>query len=345
MGQNDSVQSTPPLKVAYHLSPPFLVNKDNTMDGPSAWLWQEVESKLKLNFADAKAYNFEDLLTQLDNNSIDICISPLSITSERMTRFDFSLPYYTTHSSLLKRSSSGLEKGWRFLQSFFSLSFFQALGALALVILIFGLAVWYFERKGNQEEFGGGIKGLWSGFWWSAVTMTTVGYGDKSPKTTGGRVIALLWMFTAIIIISGFTASITSSLTVDQMGKDINSSKDFKNIKVATISNSGTAVWFKDNFITNVKNYNSLSEAVSALENEEIDYLAYDLPILQDILNHDDDGKYEMVDFKFNSQFYAMAFNKNLAPDIKKKISLEISKATESLRWKLLLNESNLIKE
>jgi hypothetical protein len=70
--------------------------------------------------------------------------------------------------------------------------------------------VWLFERKLNPAHFGGNtLQGIGSGFWFSAVTMTTVGYGDKHPKTTGGRIVSLIWMFTAVILVSLFTATIT----------------------------------------------------------------------------------------------------------------------------------------
>jgi hypothetical protein len=45
--------------------------------------------------------------------------------------------------------------------------------------------------------------------------MTTTGYGDKAPTTVGGRILAILWMFTALIVTAGFTAQLAASLTAD----------------------------------------------------------------------------------------------------------------------------------
>jgi voltage-gated potassium channel len=47
-------------------------------------------------------------------------------------------------------------------------------------------------------------------FWWAIVTMTTVGYGDFSPETPGGRVFAVLIMFIGISLVSLLTATISS---------------------------------------------------------------------------------------------------------------------------------------
>lgn len=48
--------------------------------------------------------------------------------------------------------------------------------------------------------------------WWGFVTLTTVGYGDRFPKTQGGRFVGVLLMFASIVLISSFTATASSVL-------------------------------------------------------------------------------------------------------------------------------------
>jgi len=235
------------LIVGYKLSPPFVSSQNGTLVGPSVWLWNKISRELGISFKYVE-FPLHELLSGLKDGEIDVVLSPLTITSERSESIYFSSPYYITHSSFIQKYSQNDLKSLSYWRAFFSMKVLKTIGVFILLILVFGFFVWLFERRVNKQEFGNGIKGLWSGFWWSAVTMTTVGYGDKSPKTIGGRLIALVWMFSAIIIISILTASIASTLTVRKIEDNKNTVYDFKEKRVGTIKNSATDKWLINNF-------------------------------------------------------------------------------------------------
>ncbi len=329
------------LVIGYIADAPFVVETPESINGPSVWLWDHVAEELEQPYVYQKM-DLDNLLHRLASGTIDISLSPLTITSDRMEQMDFSAPYFIAHSTLMRMELSSFERFLAFVKSFFSLAFFQVLGGLAFVILMFGFLVWLFERKGNREEFDSSLKGLWSGFWWSAVTMTTVGYGDKSPRTVGGRVVALVWMFAAIIIISGFTASIASSLTINTIGTAGSTVEDFKDRTIGTIHNSGTDVWLTNHFFTNTRTFVEVTEMKQALDEGEIDVIAYDKPILQELIRHDSLESYQLVPTEFNPQFYAMGINRRLPDTLKFLIDLAILEQTESVEWKILLNEYDL---
>ncbi len=330
------------LSVAYCIEPPFVVKLQNgTLSGPSVWLWENIakENNLKFKYVEM---SLDELLQALENNEMDASLSPLTITSKRYKVINFSSPYHIEHAALLERNVSSLQKSLHFIKSFFSINFLRALGALAFVILVFGILIWFFERKKNNDEFHHGIKGIWEGFWWSAVTMTTVGYGDKSPITVGGRVISLIWMFTAVVIISGFTAGIASSLTVNNISSSHDKIADFKNRNLGTIEGSATNAWLKNNFFTKKKAFATIEKALNALDKKEIDAIAYDQAVLQSVVKKDTLSKYQFIDIKYNPQFYAFGLNKNLPDTLVKSINYSMLFNIEKMDWKVLLSENGL---
>jgi hypothetical protein len=59
-----------------------------------------------------------------------------------------------------------------------------------ITVMLGAVAVYDVEHAAQPEAFGD----IGDAIWWMVVTMTTVGYGDISPVTTGGKVIAMMLM-------------------------------------------------------------------------------------------------------------------------------------------------------
>jgi voltage-gated potassium channel len=68
---------------------------------------------------------------------------------------------------------------------------------IALIIIFGAIGVYLVEH----EHKGANITNLGDAFWWAFETVTTVGYGDYTPVTLVGRVIAVIVMFSGIGIV------------------------------------------------------------------------------------------------------------------------------------------------
>jgi voltage-gated potassium channel len=88
----------------------------------------------------------------------------------------------------------------------------KALSAIFLLVFISAVGVTYLERPTNNQ-----FDHLGSGLWWAVVTMTTCGYGDKVPVTAGGRLIATVVMISGVVLLSVFTAAVSSSIITRRM--------------------------------------------------------------------------------------------------------------------------------
>ncbi|XP_065655811.1 uncharacterized protein LOC100208449 [Hydra vulgaris] len=85
-----------------------------------------------------------------------------------------------------------------------------------------GIIMWALDSYWNPTEFPSSFfKGSWEGFWWAFVSMTTVGYGDRAPKSFVARVFAFFWVLVGLVIISIFTATVTTSLTTLSLSNDV----------------------------------------------------------------------------------------------------------------------------
>jgi voltage-gated potassium channel Kch len=52
---------------------------------------------------------------------------------------------------------------------------------------------------------------VWTGMWWAMQTVTTVGYGDVTPKDWSGRLVGYVVMLEGIAFLAIVTAAITST--------------------------------------------------------------------------------------------------------------------------------------
>lgn len=87
-----------------------------------------------------------------------------------------------------------------------------AVGAVVLLVVCGALAITDAERGAS----GANIVGLTDGLWWAFVTITTVGYGDMSPVTTTGRLVAACLMVGGIGLL-GTVSGMLASWMVDQI--------------------------------------------------------------------------------------------------------------------------------
>ncbi len=81
------------------------------------------------------------------------------------------------------------------------------LGANSLIIYLGALAV-----LGEERAAHGQIQTFGDALWWATVTVTTVGYGDYTPVTVGGRLVAGGLMVCGVALLGIVTASLASWL-------------------------------------------------------------------------------------------------------------------------------------
>ncbi|MGM0526484.1 MAG: transporter substrate-binding domain-containing protein [Pseudomonadota bacterium] len=319
-----------PLKVAVRVNAPFVMKNDEQYDGLAMQLWQDIATQLDRPY-ELYPLPLDELMVGVEAGKYDIGIGALTITAQREQVLDFSQPFHNAGLAIAVPSNN-TSTWWAVTKRFFSLEFLQVILILAGVLCLAGTLVWIFERKKNPEEFSSNpIKGLGSGFWWAAVTMTTVGYGDKSPRSFGGRAISLLWMFTCVIIISSFTASIASSLTVSQFQSKVSNTSDLSKARVATLGNSATAKWLEQQNI-GYESFSRLNDALNKLDNGQLDAVIYDEPILRYSLRSQALNNIRLLPDRVLPQDYGFVLPQGSA--LREPVNRELLKVIQSQAWR-----------
>jgi polar amino acid transport system substrate-binding protein len=279
-----SLAASPPPKtliVGTKVAPPFVMKEpDGTWTGLSVELWRDVAAQLGLHYEFREVTTPEALVDGVAAGRFDAAVAAVTVTPDREQRVDFSQPFFDSGLSIAVPRSA--ESGWRAtLATFFSWGFVRLV--LVLIVVLFGAAVgvWLFERHANPEQFGGtAAAGIGDAFWWSAVTMTTVGYGDRAPRTLGGRLVAIVWMFTSVVLISSFTATIAASLTQHRLDTEIRGPADLRS-RVVSVVRTSTAEDYLH--LRHIHTYpvDTIGAALAAVESGDAAACVYDTPILQ----------------------------------------------------------------
>ena len=82
-----------------------------------------------------------------------------------------------------------------------------------LMAVISGFFAWLMETWNNVEEFPRPfLSGWFEGFWWGFVSMTTVGYGERIPKSIHARIFSIIWILIGVAMFGMFTATLTAEI-------------------------------------------------------------------------------------------------------------------------------------
>jgi ABC-type amino acid transport substrate-binding protein len=324
------------LQVGLIVAPPaYIKTVNNTWEGFSVELWQAVAQHMGVNFEFREFSRLEDMLDALEKREIDV-IPSLSVRESLVTVMDFSQSYLKSGLAIAV-PAEGVEYRWaRVFEGIFSGQTLKAIGLLMLMSLTAGIIVWSFERRRNSEMFGDGtVAGIGHGIWWAVVTMTTVGYGDKAPRTIGGRIAGFIWMVFSVVFIAAFTANITTSLTISELKGKIHGFNDLYNARVGSISRSEGFDFLAKKGIA-VISFENIQEGLQAAAGKEIDAFVLDELILKHLAKSEFPGRVQVLPGTFDEYFVGIALQQNSS--LRKPINKALLKFMETENWTELQN-------
>ncbi|CAN5905025.1 hypothetical protein BH23ACT10_BH23ACT10_21820 [soil metagenome] len=296
------------LRVAARALPPFVIYENRTFGGFEVELVDLIAEELGVDY---ELYGVNTVAKQIDDvqrGAADIAFAGIGITSTREGNVDFTHPVFDTGLQIMVPASSAsgpLGQLGRLVDALVRSNVLWLSAFFAAALLLSAHLVWWFERRDNPEFHSSYRRGIWDSFWWSAVTVTTVGYGDKAPRGSLGKGWALLWMIIGYFVFASFTASITSTLAVEQLQGAINGPDDLNGNRVVTVAGTEAEAYLTQQGIGPVT-VARIEDAYAQLDAGDADAIAFDAPVLQFHAAHDGNGEVRVVGPVFEQVRYGI---------------------------------------
>ena len=325
---------TAPLRVAVYDLPPYgAVGSDGALSGVSVDLWRRVAEELEWEYKLTPVSQMESILSGLEQGRFDAAIGAITITPEREARVDFSYPTHQSGVAVALRKETGPLAA---IVSYVTVAAdlgYLIVGVLVLLLLL-GVLIWLIERpvRTGTQAREDSVATLRDGFYWAVVTMTTVGYGDKTPKTPLGRLVAVVWMLSSVALVSLLSASLVSRLTAERVENNgIAAESDLSGKKLAAVAQSSGAEYL-DGLHLKYEKYDNLAEALSSLADGRSNAVVNSVGALQYLVA----ARFAQI-IRVPRVLLAPAFMAFALPDnspLKKPVDRALIKITASPEWK-----------
>ena len=276
------------VHVIYSHHPPYVISTKNISDpiGLLPGILRQVMDICCYGCADIIYHDTIDSLRNFRNIKTTLLMPLESSPSNKLffTRHDY-IPFMTVRGvSFFAREISDKTTEYTRELMHTILNTWPLGVTLILMSMISGCVMWVLDMWINEGEFPRSfIRGSFEGFWWAFVSMTSVGYGDRTPKSCIARIFAIIWMLLGITVFSMYTAILASALN---SRTNMFESKDFvnKSVGVLNFTTSGKAVVQKER--ANDVKFANIDEMGSALRNQTIQALALDDNIAEYYMPH-----------------------------------------------------------
>jgi polar amino acid transport system substrate-binding protein len=299
------------LRVVTKELPPFVIKNGGSFSGFSIDLWTEIARRGGFAYDFVEVPTVVDLLDTVSRGDADVGIAGISMTAEREGQVDFTVPMFSSGLQILvaERGESPLAAVADFLGGAFLTGLLRVAVVVLLVVVVLAHLLWLVERRRGDSEFAlpypGGVA---QAAWWMLATMFSA--GDRAPTGVAGRIISLIWMLGGIVLISLFTAAVTSQLTVQGLRSNISSVADLPGKKVVTVQGSTSADYLTEQHVM-FTSVTRVEDAYRLLERGEVDAVVYDAPVLLYYAATGGKGKVQVVGQLLRPENYGIAVPTN----------------------------------
>jgi len=215
----------------------------------------------------------------VQSGGVDVAISKLVMTPEREAMVDFCHPYLDSGLKIMVRVQNDRPVLTAML-SLVSSNVWPFLAAAILIVFLLAQVFWLVERRSNPDSQKGYIRGVLEGLWGVYLLIATGENSDRNAPGVARRLmVALIWLI-GVVLVAQFTATVTASLTLQQLRSSIEGPGDLPGKTIATVPASIAARYLQQRGLP-YSEISSSEEGIAMLIDGRIQALVFDAPSLQ----------------------------------------------------------------
>jgi polar amino acid transport system substrate-binding protein len=275
------------------------------------------------------------MLSAVEQNKADMAIAAISITAEREQKFEFSYPMFASGLKILIRNPQQTGFMPNLLRDLFSPAILQIIGVAIVMVIVSAHLIWFFERCHPKSSISENyFPGIFEAAWWAASTLAT--QAEEMPRGVLGRVMAILWMFIAVLFVTYFTATVTAGMTAQSIQGNIHGINDLNGRVVATTKGSTAANFLRRRSLKTLE-VDKIEQAYDALLAKRADAVVFDAPVLMHYAAHRGEGKVQLVGESVQDENYGILLQPN--SPYRKPINKVLLKLKENGTYQSLYNQ------
>ena len=294
-----------PLRVAISPIVPFAFHQGDQWTGFSIDLWDAIARRLRVEYVWVAVKSRAEQLEAIQRGGADIAIAGVPMRSESEPVFDFSIPILDAGLQIMV----GTQPNRPMLDALRSFPYRTILQFFAIVLaIVFVLAnvLWFVERRSNPLFQKGYVRGLSEGMWGVMLIIATGEHGDRNvPNAVKRLIVASMWLL-GVLLVANFTATVTSSLTVQQLQSTIQGPGDLPGKTIATVPGSLAAEYLTEHGLPYTK-IPSAGEGLAKLFQGEVQAIVFEAPTLQYLAAKRGKGVLQIVGPIFRPEKYGIA--------------------------------------
>ena len=281
-GRSGALSSAEPLTVVTRGLAPFVTYEAGAYSGFSVELWGLIADRLGVDYEIVQVNSLAKQIDDVQRGTADVAIGGLDITSARVSDLALSQPTLESGLQIMVRSEeSGIGATLARIASSRLVTWIVWFTVIfGLILLAVGHVIWLLERDRNPDIPESYLRGIPESIWWAVVAITPFGAGNNTPRRNMGRVFAVGWILTGYFLLAYFTASITSTMAVDEIRGDIDGPEDLAGQRVATVAETPSAEFLAVRGVGPVL-YDTANDMYLALDDGDVDAIVFDAPVLQ----------------------------------------------------------------